>query len=167
VAVLNYDIGAVSLRAVDHDPVLPVHRYSFYPNLPRPPVSDILRDFCGLKSLDFVEDRADGTVFNCYSKSRFKVGVVAMFTPAQCRDRAADCRQMAERAPNMRVQGILLDIARTWTRLALEAEQWSQMNRPTSRLKRAFSEDRSRLSVTLPNPLPPPASSRRKPGSSS
>jgi hypothetical protein len=52
-----------------------------------------------------------------------------MFTPAD-RDRAADCRQMAERAPNMRVQGILLDIARTWTRLALEAEQWSQMNRP-------------------------------------
>jgi hypothetical protein len=89
-----------------------------------------------------------------------------MFTPAECRDRAADCRQMAERAPNMRVQGILLDIARTWTRLALEAEQWSQMNRPTSRLKKAFSKDRSRLSVTLPNPLPPPASPRRRSGSS-
>jgi hypothetical protein len=64
-----------------------------------------------------------------------------MFTPAECRDRAAECQQMAERAPNMRMQGILLDIARTWTRLAVEAEQWSQMNRPTSRLKKAFSKE--------------------------
>ena len=89
-----------------------------------------------------------------------------MLTPAECRDRAADCRQMAERAPNMRVQGILLDIARTWTRLALEAEQWGQMNRPTSRLKKAFSKDRSRLSVTAPQLPLPPASPPRKPGSS-
>jgi hypothetical protein len=29
---------------------------------------------------------------------------------------------MVERAPNARVQAILIDVARTWTRLALEAE---------------------------------------------
>jgi hypothetical protein len=35
------------------------------PILPQPPASDILRGLCGLKSLDFVEDRADGSAFNC------------------------------------------------------------------------------------------------------
>jgi hypothetical protein len=45
-----------------------------------------------------------------------------MITPSECRQRAADCRQMVERAPNARVQAILIDVARTWTRLALEAE---------------------------------------------
>jgi hypothetical protein len=57
------------------------------------------------------------------------------------RKRAAECRQMAERAPNLRVQGILLDIARAWTRLALEAEQWSETNRPTLRLTKAPCKD--------------------------
>ena len=46
-----------------------------------------------------------------------------MITPNECRQRAAECRQMVARAPNARVQAILMDVARTWTRLALEAEQ--------------------------------------------
>ena len=46
-------------------------------------------------------------------------------------DRAGECQQMAEHAPNTRIRDILLDIARTWRSLALEAEHWSQMNRPT------------------------------------
>lgn len=88
-----------------------------------------------------------------------------MLTPAECRDRAAECRQMAERAPNMRVQGILLDIARTWTRLALEAEQLSQINRPTLRLKKAPSKDRSTRLPVIPPPLRPTASPRGRSGS--
>jgi hypothetical protein len=32
---------------------------------------------------------------------------------------------MAERAPNLRVRSILTDMAWTWTRLALEAEQFN------------------------------------------
>jgi hypothetical protein len=35
------------------------------PILPQPPAPDILRGLCGLKSLDFVEDRADGSAFTC------------------------------------------------------------------------------------------------------
>jgi hypothetical protein len=31
---------------------------------------------------------------------------------------------MLARAPNPRVQAILMDVARTWTRLALEAEEF-------------------------------------------
>ena len=42
--------------------------------------------------------------------------------PIECKERAAECRQMAEDAPNSRVQAILIDMARTWDRLALEAE---------------------------------------------
>jgi hypothetical protein len=70
-----------------------------------------------------------------------------LITPERCRDRAAECHQMAERAPNMRVQDILLDIARTWTRLALEVEQWSSANRPALRLKKASKDRLTALSV--------------------
>jgi hypothetical protein len=57
-----------------------------------------------------------------------------MLTAERCRVRAAECQRMAEQAPNARVRDILIDMARTWMRLALEAEQWTQMNRPTVRL---------------------------------
>jgi hypothetical protein len=40
---------------------------------------------------------------------------------------------MAERAPNSRVQAILIDMARTWDRLALEAEI-GQKSRPRLQL---------------------------------
>ena len=43
-----------------------------------------------------------------------------MITSVECREHAAECRQMAEHAPNLRVRTILIDIARTWERLALE-----------------------------------------------
>jgi hypothetical protein len=58
---------------------------------------------------------------------------VAMLTAERCRDRAAEYQQMAEDASNARLRDILLDVARTWTRLAFEAEQWTQMNRPSAR----------------------------------
>jgi hypothetical protein len=41
---------------------------------------------------------------------------------------------LAERASNPRVRDILLDMARTWTRLALEAEEGRRDNSPKSRL---------------------------------
>jgi hypothetical protein len=81
-----------------------------------------------------------------------------MVTPAECRERAAECRQMAEREQDFRRQNILLDIGRTWTRLALEAEQWTQTNRPPLRLKKAPSQDR--LTVISSIPSPPPAAPR-------
>jgi hypothetical protein len=42
--------------------------------------------------------------------------------PVECRELAAQCRRMAEGEPNLRVQAILTDMARTWDRLAIEAE---------------------------------------------
>ena len=48
--------------------------------------------------------------------------VVAMLSPEKCRDRAAECLQWAESASSLRVRDILLDVARIWTRLAIEAE---------------------------------------------
>jgi hypothetical protein len=73
-----------------------------------------------------------------------------MVTPAECRERAAECRQMAER--DFRRQNILLDIGRTWTRLALEAEQWTQTNHPPLRLKKAPSKDRLTVISSIPSP---------------
>ena len=40
----------------------------------------------------------------------------------ECKEQAAQCRRMAEGEPNLRVQAILMDMARTWDRLAIEAE---------------------------------------------
>jgi hypothetical protein len=45
----------------------------------------------------------------------------AMLTAERCRVRAAECQRMAAQAPNARVRDILIDMARTWMRLALEA----------------------------------------------
>ena len=62
-----------------------------------------------------------------------------MLSVERCRDRASECQQMAEHAPNTQIRDILLDIARTWRRLALEAEHWSQLNRPAARLQKICS----------------------------
>jgi hypothetical protein len=53
-----------------------------------------------------------------------------VLTPSKCRLHSAECRRLAEQTSNARVKDILLDMARTWTRLALEAEQWNQENSP-------------------------------------
>jgi hypothetical protein len=34
--------------------------------------------------------------------------------PVECKEQAAQCRRMAQGAPNLRVQAILTDMARTW-----------------------------------------------------
>jgi hypothetical protein len=49
-------------------------------------------------------------------------GLGQMISAAECREHAADCREMSERAPSLRVRDILIDMARAWERLALETE---------------------------------------------
>ena len=49
-------------------------------------------------------------------------GVLAMTSAVECREHAVECRQMSERAPSPRVRDILIDMARSWERLALETE---------------------------------------------
>jgi hypothetical protein len=43
-------------------------------------------------------------------------------SPVECKKQAAQCRRMAHGEPNFRVQAILTDMAKTWDRLAIEAE---------------------------------------------
>jgi hypothetical protein len=45
-----------------------------------------------------------------------------MISAIECRERATECRQMADREHSPRVRLILTDMARVWERLALEAE---------------------------------------------
>ena len=54
-------------------------------------------------------------------------------SPVECREQAAQCRRMAEGEPNLRVQAILTDMAKTWDRLAIEAEI-SQSSGPSLRV---------------------------------
>jgi hypothetical protein len=54
------------------------------------------------------------------------------------------------------VKGILLDMARTWTRLALEAEQWNRENFPTQRLAKNTSS-RDRVKIICSSTLSPHA----------
>jgi hypothetical protein len=62
-----------------------------------------------------------------------------MITPVECRQHAVECRLMADRAPNSRVQAILIDMARMWDRLAVEAEHSKQKNEPLLQpIKRSF-----------------------------
>jgi hypothetical protein len=48
-----------------------------------------------------------------------------MITSRECRERAAECREMAEREPNPHVRAILNDMAQTWERLAIQAAQFT------------------------------------------
>jgi hypothetical protein len=66
-------------------------------------------------------------------------------TAEECRRHSAECQRLAEQTSNARVKAILLDMAGTWTRLALEAEQWSQERSPKQRLtKKATAKIGSR-----------------------
>src|SRR6478672_5352719 len=88
--------------------------------------------------------------------------IEAVLTPAMFRNRAYDCQWLAERAPNQRVRDILLDMSRTWTRLALEAEEWRRDNSPRSRLARkGATKDRPR--IIAPNDARPRKQKRPDP----
>jgi hypothetical protein len=45
-----------------------------------------------------------------------------MISAVECREHAVECRQMSERALSLRVRDILIDMARSWERLALETD---------------------------------------------
>jgi hypothetical protein len=63
--------------------------------------------------------------------------------PVECKEQAAQCRRMAQGAPNLRVQAILMDMARTWDRLAIETEI-SQGNGPSLRVIPLLASQASR-----------------------
>jgi hypothetical protein len=48
-----------------------------------------------------------------------------MITSRECRERAAECREMAKRALNPHVRAVLNDMARSWERLAIQAAQFT------------------------------------------
>ena len=58
-----------------------------------------------------------------------------MIDATECRELAAECRQMADRAQTIRVRSILIDIARTWDRLALEVEYSTARTSPKQVLR--------------------------------
>src|SRR3954466_3342595 len=62
-----------------------------------------------------------------------------MISPLECRLRAAECERMATQAHNAPVRNILADMARTWTRLALEAEQTLRLKQGPSRVSETSS----------------------------
>ena len=80
-----------------------------------------------------------------------------MLTAEECRRRSAECRLLAEQVSNARVKAILLDMARTWTRLALEAEQWSQERFPQAT---TYEKDHGRRSAQRHFPQSSSASRR-------
>ena len=59
-----------------------------------------------------------------------------MIDATECRELAAECRQMADHAQTVRVRSILIDIARTWDRLALEVEHSTARITPKEVLRR-------------------------------
>jgi len=59
---------------------------------------------------------------------------VPVLNPLECRLRADECQRLAERLENPRVQAILRDMAQTWTKLALEAEENLKQSRPPLQL---------------------------------
>ena len=56
------------------------------------------------------------------AKEADRRGNEQMISAVECREHAVECRQMSERAPSPRVRDILIDMARSWERLALETE---------------------------------------------
>jgi hypothetical protein len=59
-----------------------------------------------------------------------------MIEVTECRELAAESRRMADRAETVHVQSILMDIARTWDRLALELEHSMTRIAPKQVLRR-------------------------------
>jgi len=67
----------------------------------------------------------------------------------ECRERAVECRQMAERAPNANVQAALIDIAKTWERLAHQ-NAWLNCLVTADQMAFSFTELREKPPQTVP-----------------
>jgi hypothetical protein len=65
-----------------------------------------------------------------------------MITFIECKERAVECRQMVKRAPNANVQAALIDMAKTWERLALQSA-WLNQGVTADQLAFSFTEARS------------------------
>jgi hypothetical protein len=48
-----------------------------------------------------------------------------MITSRECRERATECREMAERELNAHIRAVLNDMARSWDRLAIQTAQFT------------------------------------------
>src|SRR6476619_5449140 len=69
-----------------------------------------------------------------------------VMSPVECKEQAAQCRRMAEGELNLRVQAILTDMARTWDRLAIEADQPEERTIVESDVSTALAASRKRSS---------------------
>jgi hypothetical protein len=61
-----------------------------------------------------------------------------MINVTEWRELAAECREMAGRAQTFRVQSTLIDMARTWDRLALEIEHSTASVTPQEAMRRPY-----------------------------
>ena len=66
-----------------------------------------------------------------------------VMSAVECREQAAQCRRMAEGELNLRVQALLTDMAKTWDRLAIEAEI-NQSSKPFLRVMSQLPSQASR-----------------------
>jgi hypothetical protein len=72
-----------------------------------------------------------------------------MITSMECRERAVECRQMAERAPNVNVKAALIDMAQTWERLALQ-NAWLNHMVIADQMAFSFTELREKAPKAVP-----------------
>src|SRR5215813_7930270 len=72
-----------------------------------------------------------------------------MITSMECRERAVECRRMAERAPNVSVRAALIDMAQAWERLALQ-NAWLNHFVTADQMAFSFTELREKPPKTVP-----------------
>ena len=72
-----------------------------------------------------------------------------MITSMECRERAVECRQMAERAPNVNVRAALIDMAQTWERLAIQ-NAWLNHIVTADQMAFSFTELREKSPKAVP-----------------
>ena len=72
-----------------------------------------------------------------------------MITFMECRERAVECRQMAEHALNVNVKAALIDMARAWERFALHIACLNQIV-AADQMAFSFTEPREKPLKTVP-----------------
>jgi hypothetical protein len=79
------------------------------------------------------------------SVSEWGVMSATMITPVECRQHAVECQRMAERATNLRMQSILIDMARTWRRAKSNNSPVTRTNHCCRTIRACSSEVRRPL----------------------